>query len=115
MICIKDKVKYVGIMGVFFGIVMNRILTARYGNSGSIILASVALTLVVISMIIIIIIMKKFLEALILLPIVLPGIIMFIGIFIDNLYVGGVGLISLMIALPIMIKVTPKLKDKYRS
>ncbi len=99
-------------MGVFFGIVMNRILTARYGNSGSIILASVALTLVVISMIII---MKKFLEALILLPIVLPGIIMFIGIFIDNLYVGGVGLISLMIALPIMIKVTPKLKDKYRS
>ncbi len=114
MICIKDKVKYVGIMGVFFGIVMNRILTARYGNSGSIILASVALTLVVISMIIIII-MKKFLEALILLPIVLPGIIMFIGIFIDNLYVGGVGLISLMIALPIMIKVTPKLKDKYRS
>ncbi len=110
----KDKVKYVGIMGVFFGIVMNRILTARYGNSGSIILASVALTLVVISMIIIII-MKKFLEALILLPIVLPGIIMFIGIFIDNLYVGGVGLISLMIALPIMIKVTPKLKDKYRS
>ncbi|WP_346894017.1 hypothetical protein [Clostridium sp. UBA871] len=91
---------------------MNRILTARYGNSGSIILASVALTLVVISMIII---MKKFLEALILLPIVLPGIIMFIGIFIDNLYVGGVGLISLMIALPIMIKVTPKLKDKYRS
>lgn len=114
MICLKDKVKYVGIMGVFFGIVMNRILTARYGNSGSIILASVALTLVVISMIIIII-MKKFLEALILLPIVLPGIIMFIGIFIDNLYVGGVGLISLMIALPIMIKVTPKLKDKYRS
>jgi len=114
VICIKDKVKYVGIMGVFFGIVMNRILTARYGNSGSIILASVALTLVVISMIIIII-MKKFLEALILLPIVLPGIIMFIGIFIDNLYVGGVGLISLMIALPIMIKVTPKLKDKYRS
>jgi len=112
VICIKDKVKYVGIMGVFFGIVMNRILTARYGNSGSIILASVALTLVVISMIII---MKKFLEALILLPIVLPGIIMFIGIFIDNLYVGGVGLISLMIALPIMIKVTPKLKDKYRS
>jgi len=111
---LKDKVKYVGIMGVFFGIVMNRILTARYGNSGSIILASVALTLVVISMIIIII-MKKFLEALILLPIVLPGIIMFIGIFIDNLYVGGVGLISLMIALPIMIKVTPKLKDKYRS
>lgn len=110
----KDKVKYVGIMGVFFGIVMNRILTAIYGNSGSIILASVALTLVVISMIIIII-MKKFLEALILLPIVLPGIIMFIGIFIDNLYVGGVGLISLMIALPIMIKVTPKLKDKYRS
>ena len=110
----KDKVKYVGIMGVFFGIVMNRILTARYGNSGSIILASVALTLVVISMIIIII-MKKFLEALILLPIVLTGIIMFIGIFIDNLYVGGVGLISLMIALPIMIKVTPKLKDKYRS
>ncbi len=110
----KDKVKYVGIMGVFFGIVMNRILTARYGNSGSIILASVALTLVVISMSIIII-MKKFLEALILLPIVLPGIIMFIGIFIDNLYVGGVGLISLMIALPIMIKVTPKLKDKYRS
>ncbi|WP_346876382.1 hypothetical protein [Clostridium sp. UBA5712] len=110
----KDKVKYVGIMGVFFGIVINRILTARYGNSGSIILASVALTLVVISMIIIII-MKKFLEALILLPIVLPGIIMFIGIFIDNLYVGGVGLISLMIALPIMIKVTPKLKDKYRS
>lgn len=110
----KDKVKYVGIMGVFFGIVMNRILTARYGNSGSIILASVALTLVVISMIIIII-MKKFLEALILLPIVLPGIIMFIGIFIDNLYLGGVGLISLIIALPIMIKVTPKLKDKYRS
>jgi len=114
VICLKDKVKYVGIMGVFFGIVMNRILTARYGNSGSIILASVALTLVVISMSIIII-MKKFLEALILLPIVLPGIIMFIGIFIDNLYVGGVGLISLMIALPIMIKVTPKLKDKYRS
>lgn len=46
---------------------------------------------------------------------VLPSIVMFIGIFTDNLYVGGVGLISLMIAIPIMIKITPKLKDKYRS
>ncbi|WP_346938624.1 hypothetical protein [uncultured Clostridium sp.] len=114
MINIKKKINIICVLGVFSGIFMNRFLTTRYGNSGSIILASVALTLVVISMIIIII-MKKFLEALILLPIVLPGIIMFIGIFIDNLYVGGVGLISLMIAIPIMIKITPKLKDKYRS
>lgn len=110
----ENKMKYVGIIGVFFGIVMNRILTARYGNSGSSILASVALALVLISMITLII-MKKVLELLILLPVVLPGIVMFIGIFIDNLYVGGVGFVLLMVALPIMIKITPKLKDKYRS
>lgn len=93
---------------------MNRILTVRYGNSGSSILASIAFSLLLISMMTLII-MKKVLELLILLPVVLPGIVMFIGIFIDNLYVGGVGFVLLMVALPIMIKITPKLKDKYRS
>ncbi len=108
----KDKMKYVGIVGVFLGIFMNRILTARYGNSGSIILASIALTLVVTSMIIIVI-MKKFLAALMLFPIVLPGIFMIIGIIINNIYIIGVGLILIIVAIPITIKIAPKLKDKY--
>lgn len=110
----ENKMKYIGIVGVIVGSVMSKILRERYGNSGSSILASVALALVLISMITLII-MKKVLELLILLPVVLPGIVMFIGIFIDNLYVGGVGFVLLMVALPIMIKITPKLKDKHRS
>lgn len=59
--------------------------------------------------------MKKYIIVLLVSFMVLPGIVMFIGIFIDNLYVGGAGFVLLMIALPIMIKITPKLKDKHRS
>ena len=81
----KKKMSSIGILGVFFGIFMNRILTARYGNNGSIILASIALTIVVISMLFIVA-MKKYMVALLSLFMVLPGIIMLIGIIIDNLY-----------------------------
>ncbi|WP_346848694.1 hypothetical protein [uncultured Clostridium sp.] len=108
----KDKMKYVGVIGVFLGIVMSKILRDRYGDSGSVILASIAFTIIVIS-VISLVIMKKYRILLLALFIVLPSIVMFIGIVIDNLYVGGVGLISLMIGLPIMIKIIPKLKDKY--
>jgi len=62
----KDKMKYVGIVGVFIGIVMSRILTARYGDIGRVILASIAVIILVIS-IITILIMKKYKEALLLL------------------------------------------------
>ena len=110
----RDKMKYIGIVGVVFGFVMSKILRVRYGDSGSVILASVAFTIIVIS-VISLVIMKKYIIVLLTLFMVLPCIVMLIGIFTDNLYAGGVGLISLIIAIPIMIKITPKLKDKYRS
>jgi len=111
VIQMKKKMSSIGILGVFFGIFMNRILTARYGNNGSIILASIALTIVVISMLILVA-MKKYMVALLSLFMVLPGIIMLIGIIIDNLYLGGIGLILLFVGIPIMIKIIPKLKEK---
>ncbi|MEG0307607.1 MAG: hypothetical protein RR636_06670 [Clostridium sp.] len=108
----KDKMSYIGILGVFFGFCMNKILTSMYGNNGSSILASIALTIIVVCMIIIIC-MKKYVVALLLLFMVLPSIVTFIGLIMDNIYVMIIGFISLFIGIPIMIKIIPKLKDKY--
>ena len=108
----KDKMKYIGIVGVLIGFIMSRILTSRYGNDGRVILASIAFIVLVISFIIIIV-MKKYKLALLLLFIVFPCIVVFLGIIVDNVYIVGVGLILISIAIPIMIKIIPKLKDKY--
>ena len=43
---------------------------------------------------------------------VLPSIVMGIGICMDNMYLMGGGFISLFIAIPIMIKIEPKLNNK---
>jgi len=110
----KDKMKYIGIVGVFIGFIMSRILTSRYGNDGRVILASIAFIIIVIS-VISLVIMKKYIIVLLALSIVFPCIVVFLGIIVDNVYIVGVGLILISIAIPIMIKIIPRVKDKYRS
>lgn len=110
----KNKVSNVGVLGVLFGIFMNRILVSKYGDTGSVMLASVALTIFLISFICLII-MKKYVAALVFLPVVLPTIAMFVGIIIDNIFIMFGGLLLLIVGLLIMIKITPKVIEKQKE
>lgn len=110
----KNKVSNVGILGVLFGVFMNRILVSKYGDMGSVMLASVALTIMLIAFLGIIF-MKKYVAALVFLPVVVPGTVMFVGIIIDNWIMMIGGLLLLMVGLLIMIKILPKLIEKQKE
>ena len=111
MINIEKKMSTISILGVFLGIFMNRVLTAKYGNSGIIMIASLGLIVTVVP-IICLVIKKKYKQTLLLLFMGLPSIVMGIGICMDNMYLMGGGFISLFIAIPIMVKIEPKLNNK---
>ena len=111
MINIEKKMNIISILGVFLGIFTNRVLIAKYGNSGSVMIASIALIAIVVP-IIYLVIKKKYKQTLVLLFMVLPGIVMWIGIYMDNMYLMGGGFISLFITIPIMVKIEPKLNNK---
>lgn len=106
------KVKpYLGIFGVLFGIVLSRFMVDKYGEDSRI-LMMFGLSLVALVLVLIIVYKRKYFEALLMLFIILPVIVMTIGMYIDNIYFASVGFVLIFIIAPIMVKIASKKKDK---
>ncbi|MBL4932372.1 hypothetical protein [Clostridium paridis] len=105
------NMKYVGLLGVIFGVLLSRFLGNYFGNSSQVMAMFVVVTCAL--FIIIALFVKKFyLGAIIMLSITLPLIIGAIGMYLDNLYMilGGIVLffVTLIIAVVIAKRATEK-------
>ncbi|AOR23443.1 hypothetical protein [Clostridium taeniosporum] len=108
----ENKRKYIlisiGICGVLFGRIFNRILSIYFGNNSSNVVFGVA-TAVVLCAILISIVMGYYKGAIQLIIISLPMIIGGIGLYRDNMDMVGFSLLIALIMYPILIKVMKKL------
>lgn len=103
----QKKMSILGVSAVFLGIYINRTLSSKYGNSATGTVAAIALVISICSLIVIIL-NKKYVEAVAVLGMVLPGIIIFLGIYKDNIIIISTGILLISIIIPIMLKVLPK-------
>lgn len=103
----QKKMTILGVIAVLLGIYISRILTNRYGNDGRVIIASIALGISILALLIMVL-KKKYIEAIAVLSMILPGIMIFIGIYKDSILLTAAGLLLVFITIPIMIKVLPK-------
>ncbi len=95
------------ILLVFLGMSLNRVLTTEYGNKGGIIISGIAVIAILLAEISLLL-SKKYFAAVIMLTIVIPAIVMFIGIYLDDLLTMAIGFGSIFIIMP---KVTKKMKN----
>jgi len=90
-----------------FNILIIRALSEKYGNDIRIMIGGISV-IIGISIILFMLCMKEYVVALILLAMMLPGIIAVIGVWLDNIYIMGSGIVLLFIIGPILIKIIPK-------
>ena len=107
----KKNISYLGFCGIVIGLVISRFVVDKYGANTRIIIMFVALMISIFS-VIGIIYKRKYLGALYMLSIVVPLLIMTIGMYLENVLIGLIGLGSLFILIPIMVKVLPKWKKR---
>lgn len=103
----KDKLKWVGVIGVLIGIGLSRIIGNYYGANGKIAIFAI-LVVILVFLILYYTSKKKYLEAIRGCGIVIPLIIGFAGMYLDNLYLLIGGIASMFISIPVIIKVTSK-------
>lgn len=111
-----NKNKYwmglVGIIGVLFGRILNRVLGDKFGGNGTFIMMASVLTIIFIG-IMALIVMKHYIGAVISFVMTLPVIIMGIGVYMSNIDIIGLGLLLLFfIIMPILIKIIPRFKGR---
>jgi len=104
----KDIPKMGALIGLF-SILIIRALSEKYGNNARIMIGGI-LVIIGIGMILFVLCMKKYSLALLLLGVMLPSIIAFIGVLLDNIYIAGVGIVLIFIIMPIIAKIAPKYK-----
>lgn len=113
MIKLKNKTKYwmglIGILGVLLGRILNRMLSTYFGNNSSNILMALTGSTIFCA-ILILIVMKHYLFAILSVVMAIPLIIGGIGLYLNNMDLVGIGILSIFIIYPILIKVIPKLK-----
>jgi hypothetical protein len=113
MIRMKNKIKYwmgsIGILGVLLGRILNRVLSNYFGDNASNLVVAVSVA-IVLCMILLLIAMAHYIAAIELLVMVIPLIISGIGLYLNNMDLVGLGILSVFIIYPILIKVIPKLK-----
>lgn len=106
----KKNLKYFGMLATLFGIGLNKFLVNRYGKNSSVVMITV-LTAIAILALAYLVYEEYYIEVIACLSFVLPLILMVISMYIDNLYLGLIGLILLFVLIPIMIKIYPKYKN----
>lgn len=107
----KNKFCYISVFGVFLGMFLSKIIASRYGHSGRILIAVFALCISLLATAFVVY-NKRYVEALALVFIISPGFVIIMGMYLDNLYLAGLGLVLLFIIVPIIIKVAPKFIKK---
>jgi len=113
MIKIKNKTKelmvIIGILGVLLGRILNSVLSRYVGNNSSNIILSVALT-IFLCVILFLLISRYYIVAILLLIIGSPIIIANIGLFFNNKWLEGIGILLFFIVFLFMPKFIKKLK-----
>ncbi|MFD3158371.1 hypothetical protein ACFIJ5_16220 [Haloimpatiens sp. FM7330] len=107
------RMKGIGVLSAIIGMILYRIMSYYYGDSGPKLAAYIAISIFLLC-IISLVLMKYFLVAFLLIIIILPEAIIVIGMHFDNILVVITGIVLLLIMIPIMIKVTPYL-TKYKK
>lgn len=106
----NNKLKLIGILAVFIGIGLSRVVEAHYGSNSKVTIVAI---LVIISLILVLylISIKKYLAAIIMASMALPLIVSLIGMYLKNLYLifGGIG--SVFILIPLTIKLISKFSN----
>jgi len=110
----KKKDKYImstiGIFGVLFGRILNRVLSEYFGyNNGAVIAISVAVV-ILLGAILVLIAKGYYIVAIIYVVMTIPLIVGGIGVYLENMILIGLSILVFIIILPILIKVIPKLK-----
>jgi len=106
---LKKKVAFLGVLVVLLTIRFSRVMVGKYGENVRIKIMVAALVISVLALVGIIY-KKKYLAALISLSLILPLVVMTIGMYLDNIYLGAFGFGLMFILIPIMIKILPKYK-----
>lgn len=102
----KDTLKIGASVGLF-SLLIIRALSEKYGNNARIMIGGISV-IIGICIILFILCMKKYVLALLSLGVMLLGIIGFIGMLLDNIYIVGAGIVLVFIIMPIIIKIAPK-------
>lgn len=99
----KNKMKYLGTIGVFVGMAVSKVLGNYFGLNGKIVVAFT--TLVIVSFALVYLVIKKYyLASLIMFIMILPLIMCVIGMYLNNEYLAGGGIALFIIILPLLIK-----------
>lgn len=109
----KNKIKYwmssIGVLGVLFGRILNRVLEKYYGDNASNVVVAVAVAFWF-CLVLLFIAMKQYITAIMLFIMIIPLIVSGIGLYLNNMDLVGLGILLIFIILPILIKVIPKMK-----
>ena len=105
----KKNIPKMGAAVGLFSILIIRALSEKYGNNARIMIGGISV-IIVIGIILFMLCMKEYVLALLLLGMMLPCIIAFIGVLLDNIYIAGAGIVLLFIIIPIIVKIAPKYK-----
>ncbi|WP_346878576.1 hypothetical protein [Clostridium sp. UBA7791] len=103
----KKNMPKIGATVGLFNILIIRALSEKYGNDIRIMIGGISV-IIGISIILFMLCMKEYVVALILLAMMLPIVIGFIGLYLEKSYLMDIGIISLLIIIPILIKIIPK-------
>lgn len=111
----KNNIKYsmplIGITGVLFGRVLNRVLTSYIGDKGSNMAFAISGTIVIFS-ILVLIAMKYYMAAIISVIVSIPLIVGGIGLYFNNMDLVGLSILLMIIIYPITAKVAKKKTNK---
>lgn len=105
----KNKLMLIGVLGVLFGRILNRVVYRYMGDKGSNIAFAISLA-IVFSAILILVVMKYYMAAIMSSIGSIPLIVGGIGLYLNNMDLVGLGILLIFIIFPILIKVIPKLK-----
>ncbi|MDV3427798.1 MAG: hypothetical protein LIR50_12360 [Bacillota bacterium] len=106
----QKKLLMANIIAVILGITLNRYVSDKYGHNGTVVAMSVVVG-IMISAYLCLIFMKQYYAVLGISSFVLPILIMFIGVLINNDYILVTGLLLLLILIPITIVIVKKSRN----
>ncbi|WP_238882250.1 hypothetical protein [Clostridium sp. YIM B02551] len=95
-----------GICSVFLGMAINRVLSSYFNDNAKVIAMTIIITILMF-IVIVLISGKHYVSAIALMSIVVSFILLTIGMYLDNLYLAGIGLGLSLLIIAILAKILP--------
>lgn len=108
---IKNWIFTSTILGIILGRIINRVLSNHFGDKASNTIVALLVT-IIFCVILLLITMAQYIIAIMLFIMSIPLIISGIGLYLNNMNLVGIGIFSIFIIYPILIKVITKLKKR---